>query len=268
MEWLNLHSSVLDSPEVVGAEPVDRATWLFLLRYCIGQENGGLIADCAEWGDRRWQQVVRVTRDEIQRQTPLWKFSSGGLNVNFYPIERQKEIEAKRKAGKDTVAKRWGKQSRSVNSSAIRLAHTEGEGEGERKDKGKEKGKEKEECAAAPLPFSSSEFSEAWNEFTQHRKEKRKPLTPTSTKGALRMLGELGERRAIIAIRHTVAMGWQGLREPERSDITAKTEPDPRTYGGAEELRIRKEKREREEAEGRAKQLFAAELENFGKHSS
>ena len=41
MDWLNLHISVLDSPQVLRCDPVRRATWLFLLRYCISQENGG-----------------------------------------------------------------------------------------------------------------------------------------------------------------------------------------------------------------------------------
>lgn len=130
MEWLNLHSSVLDSPEVVGAEPTDRATWLFLLRYCIGQENGGVILDCQSWGDRKWQQLVRITLPEVKRVSTLWRMNGQDLEVNFYPIEKQKEIEAKREAGRSTVAKRWGKRNCSADSSAICSAHTEGEGKG------------------------------------------------------------------------------------------------------------------------------------------
>ena len=32
---------------------------------------------------------------------------------------------------------------------------------------------------------------------------------------ALAELQAMGERRAIIAIKHTIARGWQGIREPE-----------------------------------------------------
>jgi hypothetical protein len=128
MEWLNIHSSTLDSPEMIGAEPVDRATWLFLARYCTGQENGGRIAACHDWGDRRWQQSVRVTLEEVRRESELWEWDGDDLCLRFYPIEKEAEIRAKRTAGKLTVAKRWAKQSCSANSSAIRSADTEGKG--------------------------------------------------------------------------------------------------------------------------------------------
>jgi hypothetical protein len=158
MEWLNLHASVLDSPEVVGAEPTDRATWLFLLRYCAGQENGGVIAGCASWGDRKWQQLVRVTLVEVKRDSMLWRMVGQDLEVNFYPVDKQKEIEAKREAGRSTVAKRWDKQSCSANSSAIssatRSADTEGKG---REGKGKEVG-QKPIRAAVAAPTCDSEW--------------------------------------------------------------------------------------------------------------
>jgi hypothetical protein len=84
---------------------------------------------------------------------------------------------------------------------------------------GKE-GKEEEPQATvrpstAVLPFSSDAFRSAWEDFTKHRGEIRKPLKPTSTKMALAELQAMGERRAIIAIKHTIARGWQGIREPE-----------------------------------------------------
>ncbi len=101
MEWLNLHTSVLDSPEFLGAEPLDRATWLCLLRYCMGQENGGTIAiEAKGWSDRKWQQVVRITLTESQRNCPLWNWSDRGLTVLHYPIAKQREVQEKRRAGK------------------------------------------------------------------------------------------------------------------------------------------------------------------------
>lgn len=100
MDWLNLHTSTLDSPEVVGADPRARATWLFLLRYCVGQENGGLIRDCASWGDRKWQQAIRVTKREVAQSTQLWRWEGGDLRVNFYPTKKEKEVQAKREGGR------------------------------------------------------------------------------------------------------------------------------------------------------------------------
>ncbi len=144
MDWLNLHTSVLDSQEFLGAEPTVRATWLCLLRYCVGQENSGVIPSSKAWGDRRWQQVCRVTLAEVQQASELWSWDGDDLRVSFYPSDKQAEVQAKRGAGKLTATKRWAKQGSLANSSAISSAHTEGKGR-----EGKEKGREAEQ----PSPF-------------------------------------------------------------------------------------------------------------------
>ncbi len=66
-----------------------------------------------------------------------------------------------------------------------------------------------------PLPFDSPEFADAWKDWQTHRKEIRKPLKPTMTKGQLQELAAMGEQRAITCIRHTIRKGWTGLREPD-----------------------------------------------------
>lgn len=142
MEWLNLHVSVLDCPEFLGAEPVDRATWLCLLRYCAGQENGGRIVNAASWGDRRWQQLCRVTAKEVRRTCDLWAWDGADLLVVRYPSDKEAEVRAKRQGGKDTADKRWGKRRSSgaeSDSSAIekQRANLDAEGKG-REGKGKE----------------------------------------------------------------------------------------------------------------------------------
>lgn len=80
--------------------------------------------------------------------------------------------------------------------------------------KGKE-GKGEEDVAPEALPFSSPEFSEAWSQWQKHRTEIRKPLKPTMRAAQLAELAAMGEQRAIAALRHTIAKGWQGIREPE-----------------------------------------------------
>lgn len=100
VDWLNLHISVLDSPQVLRCDPVRRATWLFLLRYCISQENGGIIARCAAWGDTSWQQIVRVRLREVRAESPLWTWEGDDLRVTFYPTEKETEVRALRELGK------------------------------------------------------------------------------------------------------------------------------------------------------------------------
>jgi hypothetical protein len=96
MEYLNLPAWVLDSAEFVGADQVERGTWLCLLRYCIGQENGGVIQDCANWKDRQWQQLCRVTLREVRRKSRLFRWEGNLLRVFYYPVEWEAVVKAKR----------------------------------------------------------------------------------------------------------------------------------------------------------------------------
>lgn len=84
---------------------------------------------------------------------------------------------------------------------------------GSRLDKSREE-KIREET---PLPPSldSDSFRSAWADWKRHRTEIKKPLKPTMEAAQLKEFGEWGQDRAIAAIRYTIRMGWQGIREPE-----------------------------------------------------
>ena len=169
MDWINLHTSFLDSPQFLGAEPTDRATWLCLLRYCVGQENGGKITSALEWGDRKWQQLVRVTLKEVRRTTELWHWINGDLVVVAYPHDKEVEVKAKRTGGhlggkaateaKTEAARVNGAKGGRPKTQAETQAETQGkpkvnptEGEGE----GEEKEKEREVAADAALRTGAS----------------------------------------------------------------------------------------------------------------
>jgi hypothetical protein len=88
-----------------------------------------------------------------------------------------------------------------------------GKAEGKGKEGNKE-GKGKEQEQSLPLPFDDPDFIDAWGDWIQHRKEKKKPLTPTSIKLQLQTLKEMGLERAIQAIDHSIEKGWTGIFEP------------------------------------------------------
>ena len=100
MDWINIHRTTLSTEEFLGCDPVQRATWLCLLAYCVDQENGGTIRDAGAWGDRRWQQIIRVTKAEAQDKCPLWSWDGLDLTVWAYPIEKEIMVQQKPGAGR------------------------------------------------------------------------------------------------------------------------------------------------------------------------
>lgn len=99
MIWLNIAVSVARSPEYIGSEPTQRSTWFSLMAYCAEQENGGVIRDCHEWKDRRWQQTAAVTLEEVQDGCDLFWFEGDDLHVAFYPVNREAQVAAGRAGG-------------------------------------------------------------------------------------------------------------------------------------------------------------------------
>jgi hypothetical protein len=158
MDWINLHTSFLDSPEFLGAEPVTRATWLCLLRYCVGQENGGRIAGADAWGDRKWQQLVRVTLREVRAESELWTWNGTDLHVFAYPFEKEQQVRAARLRAQENGTK-GGRPAKprlviSEEPTLVISEKAEGEGEGEGKDKRKRKdGEAPPEAAADAADF-------------------------------------------------------------------------------------------------------------------
>lgn len=100
MNYLNIHTDILRGSEFIGADPVERATWLALLGWCATQENGGVIEGCKNWKDRQWQQLAGVTAEEVKIESELYGFDGDDLEVYFYPIEAEAAVKAKREAGR------------------------------------------------------------------------------------------------------------------------------------------------------------------------
>jgi hypothetical protein len=153
MDWLNLHISVLDSPEATLCDPVRRATWIWLLRFCIGQENGGRIKKCSTWGDTTWQQMARVRLREVNSESTLWSWDGEDLVVHFYPTDKEAEVKANREHGRRGGRPVGRRDNHPVNHPVIEnitdrfdSAKTEGKGRGMER-----KGKEDTPAAAAAV---------------------------------------------------------------------------------------------------------------------
>jgi len=117
MKHLNIEIAVLRSGDFLGAEPVERATWLCLLAYCADQENGGIIRGCRGWRDRQWQQVAGVTLEEVSAVSLLWHWAGEDLLVSHYPTKAEEFARTMRERGS-----RGGK-SKKADAQAHAQAH-------------------------------------------------------------------------------------------------------------------------------------------------
>lgn len=170
MRWLNIEIATLRSPSYIGAEPVERATWLSLLGYCADQENGGRIVACKRWKDRQWQQVCGITQSEAHTSSQLWHFDGDDIVVAFYPVAREAEMQAKRKAGSIGGRASGKARQKAVNEAELE-AQLEARHEADLEGKGKERnGKECKDAGQSQLGLGIAEPS---------RQQIRKPKAKT-----------------------------------------------------------------------------------------
>jgi hypothetical protein len=78
------------------------------------------------------------------------------------------------------------------------------------------------------------DFWAAWEMWSQHRKEAKKKLTPTTVKLQLKKLSGWGKDKAILAIETSIESSWQGLFEPKEVKKTPPSLPLPRGGAGIE----------------------------------
>ena len=69
------------------------------------------------------------------------------------------------------------------------------------------------------LPFPSDSFSIAWNNFVEHRREIKKPITARASTMLLKKLSEMSkdESEAIKILEQSIMNGWQGIFPPKEN---------------------------------------------------
>lgn len=247
MRWLNIEIATLRSPAFVGAEPVERATWLSLLAYCADQENGGVIKRCRDWKDRQWQQTCGITLLEAQLEAELWTWSGDDLRVAYYPKTKEEEIKAKRQAGAS-----GGRASGQARREAQLEAQLQPELEAHLERKGKERNRKEgntlnykqETQPEFPANLDTLSFRSLWMAYLEYRKASRmKNLLPTSVQAQLKKLSEWGHDAALESIQQTISNGWQGLFPPKSNknyDISnSRTAKRDREIDGQRAISIR-----------------------------
>lgn len=112
MLYLNIPTEFFASAAWRGSDPVERGTWSALMGFCAIEENGGRIDGARHWKDRKWQQLTAVTRREALAECSLWHWEGDDLVLPDYPVEKEAEVIAKRRGGKEGAARRWGKREK------------------------------------------------------------------------------------------------------------------------------------------------------------
>lgn len=111
MDYLNLHTSVLDGEEFLTATAAQRGTWLCLYRYCAGQENGGRIEACKNWSDRVWLQICAVSAREVSAVCALWTWECEALILTFYNAKNEDRVQRLRGQAANAAHSRWHRAS-------------------------------------------------------------------------------------------------------------------------------------------------------------
>ena len=86
----------------------------------------------------------------------------------------------------------------------------------------------KPEPVVIPKELDTSEARNALEEFREHRRQQRKPLTPIGEKKLLLEWASKGAARFVTAVDHSIANGWQGLFEPNQNGRASTGPDDPR----------------------------------------
>lgn len=72
-----------------------------------------------------------------------------------------------------------------------------------------------EQKESVSLPLIAGLDLESWKKWEAYRKEIKKPIREGARHAAMEAMAALGNGQ-LAAVNHTMANGWQGLREPER----------------------------------------------------
>lgn len=91
------------------------------------------------------------------------------------------------------------------------------------------------ETTLMPVKLDTVRFREVWKEWCAHRLEIKKKLTPISVKNQLMQLCKMGHDRAITALEHSIANGWQGIFEPNANRVNVQRPATSQGEGALQE---------------------------------
>jgi len=145
--------------------------------------------------------------------------AEGEMGVSQEPAtsplpQRRDDSPQNRTEGKGTEEKGIEEEQKEAASAAVDSSKTS-----KRKTKGE---------APIPLPpeLDTPDARTALDEYREHRRQKRQPLTPMAERKLLEEWAVKGSVRFVAAVNHSIANGWQGVFEPNNGHGKAPGQPD------------------------------------------
>jgi len=236
MQFTKLFNSILDS--TIWQEPLEtKVVWITMLAMCdrtgevhasvpglakragvtLQQCNAALA--CLESPDEYSRTKTHDGR-RIREIDGGWELLNHAKYRALLSAEERREYNKNKQAqyraekAEREKCKNVNDMSMTVNDNVSNAHITEAEAEAEAYTDTK---KDKKTAPPLPLPFDSADFKLFWSNWEQHRKEKKAKLTPTARNQQLEKLKDMGEHRAIAALKHSLANGWTGIFEPEQA---------------------------------------------------
>jgi hypothetical protein len=219
----------LRDPDLRRCSPAARALWIDLLCLMFEcEERGVLISSGRPWTHE--EIAAAVTGDTSANLTVLREL----LDKGVARIDKRNAIFSAR------MVRDWSKSQKCSEAGKRGGGNPTFKGRAKGVSKGTPKGtsdfyslnSKERGCGGKPpdLPdvLNNDVFLEAWADWVRHRSEIRKPLKPTTIKKQLKKLAAMGVVRAVAAIEHSIANGYQGLFEPKTPPGVPKPpEPPP-----------------------------------------
>jgi len=218
--WIKLYTEMLHDPKV--GQLTDSAYRLFVeLMLKAGQVDDDGATDTAAalaWELRRQPDELHELLDELEAARLVFAAADNRVVYITSWAKRQPPTTSA-----DRVKRYREKQAEQTSNNGVTLQQRYSNvldkdiDIEEDKEKEKETRPRKREAQACDIPpnLNTQEFRDIWQEWQQHRIEKRAALKPTTVKRQLKQLADMGEVRAIAALQFSITQGYSGIFEPK-----------------------------------------------------
>lgn len=202
-------------PIIADSEAVGAWTKLWIYLWDNGPAKSEVLQQVAGKG---WDRVGFLLSDFDGLLSMSWIEEKRSETMAFKARQAENGRKGGRPIRKPSKGKNPSLSSGKPKRNPKESPRVEGEGEREGESEGEERrwsGGTAEVFEPEIIPAGvSPELWEAIKRWRQYRKEIRKPLKPSTMEALVRKWSQVPEERAIAAIDHSIAQGWQGIHEP------------------------------------------------------